>query len=117
MLIEDPISGLAVLAALIALVVIARFMLAPVIRRVNRPEPPLAPVLQALRDLDDEEMLAIGRKLGRLPSADRRVQAAAQPLASALLDWRSTFDEAARREFLDLASGLLSGYERSQPSA
>ena len=112
-ILEDPYVGLAVLAVLIAGTMVARFVLSPVLSRRTRGEPPQAPVLQALRDLDDEELLAMGRELGRLPARDRRVAAAAQPLAVTLLDWRSTFDEAARREFLDLATTLLSGYDRS----
>ena len=116
-LLEDPITGLIVLTVLIAAVFVARIVLSPVLNRIQTPEPPLKPVLQALRDLDDEEMLAVGRKLGRLPARDRRVRAAAQPLASALLDWRSTFDDAARREFLDLASDLLSGYDPGRRTA
>ena len=111
-ILEDPYVGLAVLAALIACVAVAQFVLPPLL--VQRKTPPLAPVLQALSDLDDEEMLVMGRKLGRLPARDRRVSAAAQPLAAALLEWRATFDDAARREFLELASALVSGVERTR---
>ena len=105
------------MAALIAFAAVGRVVLAPFVGRSRAADTPLAPILQALRDLDDDDMLAMGRKLGRLPSGDSQVRAAVQPLAAALLDWRSTFDDAARREFLDLASALVSGYDRPRRSA
>ncbi len=116
MLMEDPITGVAVFAALIAVVVVGRFALALFRRakpaRKSPRDPALVPVLSALKDLDDEELQAVGRALKRLPADDQRVADAVQPLAAALLDWRSTFDEAARREFLDLARTLVAGYDR-----
>lgn len=109
MLIEDPATGLAILAALIAVAVVGRWLLAP-FRKSRAKEQPLDVVLNALADLDDDEMQRIGDRLDRLPRRDRVVNAAARQLAEPLAEWCTTFDARARERFLDLANTFLADY-------
>lgn len=115
MILEDPYVGAAVLAALVAFATGWRMLVAPLIARLKRPfsasEAPIEVVIAALSDIDDDELQAAGRRLNRLPRKGRKVDAAARALAGHLVDWRATFDDGARRAFLDLAHDLVTEYD------
>ena len=115
MILEDPYVGTAVLAALVAFATAWRALVAPLFRRLrsrfSASEPPIEVVIAALSVIDDDELQAVGRRLDLLPRKGRKVDAAARALAGHLVDWRATFDEGARRAFLDLAHDLVTEYD------